>query len=291
MNLSNTINLVDPGRGYRIAGEGVELALRAGELDWAAALAGNAGFGALLAGEWDAPLRHVGDIDRPYLTQFSRGALLGPAAIVATFRGQGEDIAAGFDFDRLLESASSQNQSYAHVHRAMRAYARGELTSVHEDALLSFEQGPYTSEAVIALGHGIHALTWLRARDPLATLLEQVAPQVWVGDWFDATTRQGQAALAALDGHGAHAEREYRAILETWRRMGVLLDIATAQMEMLRLLGDRLRDRDALAADARRILTDLGAVTLLARLREVAPIDARTETAPRPIEEGMEVHT
>jgi hypothetical protein len=46
---------------------------------------------------------------------------------------------------------------------------------------------------------------------------------------------------------------------------------------MLLLFGERLDDRAELAAEARGILTDLQAVTLLARLDEIAPIEQRTE--------------
>jgi hypothetical protein len=38
---------------------------------------------------------------------------------------------------------------------------------------------------------------------------------------------------------------------------------------MLRLFGDRLGDRETLADEARNMLDELGAVTLLARLDEV----------------------
>ncbi len=47
---------------------------------------------------------------------------------------------------------------------------------------------------------------------------------------------------------------------------------AVTQMEMLRLFGDRLDDREVLAEDARANLEALGATTLLARLDEVAPL-------------------
>jgi hypothetical protein len=55
------------------------------------------------------------------------------------------------------------------------------------------------------------------------------------------------------------------------RRLEMLPDVATAEMEMLKLFGDELTDREELAADARAILEGIGAVTLRARLNEIAP--------------------
>ena len=55
--------------------------------------------------------------------------------------------------------------------------------------------------------------------------------------------------------------------------------VATAEMEMLLLLGDRLDDRDDLEAEARHILSGLDAVIMLARLDEVAPIQEQVEVA------------
>ena len=102
--------------------------------------------------------------------------------------------------------------------------------------------------------------------------------------------RSGWARRPAWAGCGSRA----RAPSKTLATLGSTLDetgqklsktlgntvephVAIAEMEMIRLLGDRLADRDEIANEARAMLEDLGAVTLLARLDEVAPMPT-TET-------------
>ncbi len=111
----------------------------------------------------------------------------------------------------------------------------------------------------------------------MEVVAEQLRQLRWTGEVTVLSVRQLEGALMALDGRRVEATARYRDALTAWRRLGLQPDIATAEMEMLLLLGDDLPDREELAADARRIMTGLGAVTLLQRLAAVSTPRGRVE--------------
>jgi len=169
----------------------------------------------------------------------------------------------------LMEGADvAQIRAVLSAFSAWEHFASGRLDDVDRLAAASAVGTANFGEAALALCQAVHATTWLLDRDRLAAAVDRVANHGWAGTVRATTVRQGTAALAALDGDHEAAEAGYRETLAVWRRLDMKPDVAIAQMEMLRLLGEHLPDADGLAADARTILTELGAVSLLERLEE-----------------------
>ena len=161
--------------------------------------------------------------------------------------------------------------------RALLAYASGRLDDVAAPALEATAGTTTPGEGVIAPCVAANAATWLRDQQQMEILAARLREFRWAGDVPATSLLQLEAALAALDDDLVSAERGYREALAIWRRLEMPPAIATTQMEMLLLIGDGLDDRTELAAEARGILTDLEAATLLTRLDEVAPIKQQTE--------------
>jgi len=280
MNLSDLSIGVDPRRGYQIAQEGVELAERYGQGTWAVSLAANEGFAALLLGEWEQPIARAEELVRPHLIPLWRAGLEGIASVARAHLGR-----PGPSVSDVAEAADIKGPELIHVRswssalKAFEAYAAGDLDAVDGLTMRAAEGTAHFSEAVVAVCFAVHATTWLRERGRLAAALEHLDGLAWPTDVKATTVTQGRAALLALDGSPGAALDGFREALAAWRRLDMQPDIATTEMEMLALLGDVLPDREGLAAEARAILTDLGAVVMLGRLDEVVQPKEAVEVA------------
>jgi hypothetical protein len=270
---------MDPARAFEVAGRGLVLSRRTGHAERAGALAGNHGYAAILIGAWDEPQANLAEIEGAGgLSPWARAATLGPAVVVQAFQGRAdpglvEETLASFD-----AIASLQGRSIALAQAAMFEYASGRLDGVFRPAFASSEAGAAGGETTIAACMAARAVTWLQDVATMEAAAQLLRDLRWTRDLTALACRQLEGALMALDGRHAEATARYRDTLTAWRRLGMLPDIATAEMEMLLLLED-LPDRDELAADARRILTGLGAVTLLQRLDTVTTPRERVEVA------------
>ncbi len=274
MNLSDLYTGLEPRRGFEVAGGGVALAERVGHASWAAALAGNEGSAALLLGEWQRPLERL-ELLRPGIIGFGRLSLLSMAAISAAYLGvpppEGWDSAS-------LADGVMQGDTAMMAFGAWHGFASGQLEGVDRLAMASAEDSStHFGETMFASCMAVNALIWLEQRERLAAFIDYFVEYPSASYLKGTTINQGRAALAALDGRFDVAEAGYREVLHAWRRLDMRPHVAIAEMEMIRLLGDRLADRDEIANEARAMLEDLGAVTLLARLDEVAPMPT-TET-------------
>jgi hypothetical protein len=88
-----------------------------------------------------------------------------------------------------------------------------------------------------------------------------------------------RAGLAAVEGRSREAINLFREALARWRESGLRFDLALTGLSMVHALGtDHPEVREA-AAEAREILTQLGAAPLLAQLdaaEAAAPPSAKT---------------
>jgi class 3 adenylate cyclase len=278
MNLSDLYTGIDPIRAAGVARDGVALAQRVGHATWAAALACNESLAALLLGEWRTPIQREEELDRPFVAPGSRAYLGSIASVGRAYLGlPGPSVAEQALRAETAREPSNQLESMATSLRAFEAYASGDLNAVDELALASARGTAHFTESAIGACLAVHALTWLGERRRLERSVEHLEALGWATDVRAATIRQAKAALTAMRGDHDEAEIGYRATLSVWRALGMRPDVVTAELEMLRLLGDRLADREALASDARAIATELGAVTLLQRLDEVASASERVE--------------
>ena len=111
---------------------------------------------------------------------------------------------------------------------------------------------------------GRHALGWMTQRKSAGA--------------FDVDAQALDAGIAALEGRTSDAIEHYREALDGYRDLGLSYDIARVAFDMAAVLPPGDPAVVAAVAEARRILTDLGAAPLLARLEELAP--AATPSTP-----------
>ncbi len=89
-----------------------------------------------------------------------------------------------------------------------------------------------------------------------------------------------RAGIEALEGRTGDAAAQYRAALAGYRELGLPFDVARVAIDMAAVLPPDDPAVVAAVAEARRILTGLGAVALLARLDERAPARGRAASTP-----------
>jgi len=167
--------------------------------------------------------------------------------------------------DQVL-TAGSDNQAQANARDLAGnvAFAQGRLDDAYE--ALTAAAGMISWLAPTAYLTAARAALWLRdpvrARDTLEKL-----DATTHGPVINAGHATIEAGLIALSGDVGGALTRYRASLEAWRELGLPVDIALTAIDMATLIGPGDPAVAAAAAEARGILTALGAQTFLARTR------------------------
>jgi class 3 adenylate cyclase/tetratricopeptide (TPR) repeat protein len=280
MNLSSYLSEEDPREAFRIAFDGVEIALRRGYDGWASSLLGNAAECALVVGEWTVVSEQA---DRLAETagDWPWGAAPNVArAILAAYRGDDRSAAARLDEVRAVTAGSADPQIRSAV---LETEARIDLAAGRlEDALTKLgaarEVIGETGGGNSAFHVAIRAAVW--ARDPAALehVLADARREARPGRWVRTELDVGAAASAALDGRSAEAEAIYERAIESLRALRADFQLAQALADRAILLPDR-PGAAADAAEARAILEPLGARPFLAHLPDVDVPPAVAEAA------------
>jgi tetratricopeptide (TPR) repeat protein len=283
VNLSYAAAGDDPQLAYRTARDGLALATRLGMRGYGYYLIGNATELALRMGEWDWALTEleeaVGSNEHDLAARMRWAELRG-------LRGDDTDA----EFQRLAEIIEDwtemQAQSATAESRAVVALARGDLRAALELAqrAYSINIAPDATSAETA----IRAAAGLRDADAVADALRVL--ENYPGRVTAAIRREGEAVRAALAGRSKESLTEFLEAVKQWRELGLVFEVAMAQLTLVTVLG--VADPDARAAvdEARAVFERLGAQPLLDRLDEAmradagaAPsrdADARLEDAP-----------
>jgi len=272
MNLSAWETVDDPRRAMMDAAAGLEIARRRRVAGWSGALAGNWAEGAFEVGEWDAILALADELDAEGLLPADESAnIFVSVYLVRAYRGGADEAAAALQrvFGPLLDDfqvARGYHDTFAHLR-----FIAGDYESMRRHALEIVAGGAmYAYDAL----PGARASLWLRdpagLRDALGdrVLGRATASEGRATDHRLATLRAG---LAALEGRVDEARAGYLGAEAGLRDLGVRFELGLACLEHATFLPD---DPTAAAAaeEARAIFTDLGAVTLLARLPDAAPV-------------------
>ncbi len=244
------------------AREGLALARRAGNRGMLLVYLGNLGYFAFLAGDWDGALTELDGQLGEELEEVDRAYLLSNSILVHACRG--DDV----------------RESLIELHRLITGHERLVGAGEDADANAALAQGRLR-EAGIAWRH----LAELDAGNAPEARYRAARAGLWDGDAenaradleaIDATRRHGavvelrrvtiRAGLAALEGRTAEAIAQYRDALRGWRETGLAWDLALAGIDMASLLDPTDPEVMACAAEAREILSRLGARPFLARL-------------------------
>jgi class 3 adenylate cyclase/predicted ATPase len=254
------------------AREALALARRAGNRGRLLDCLSNLGYFAFLAGDWDGALTELDGQLAEELEEVHRIWFMGNSIVVHACRG--DDV----------------RDSLTQLHRLIAGRDRLGTPGDDADANAALAQGRLREAAG----------AWRRIAEREAGnapegLYRAARAALWDGDVegaradlaaIDATRRHGvvvelqraaiRAGLAASDGRTAEAIAQYRDALRGWRETGMAWDQALTGMDMAILLDPTNPDVMAGAAEAREILSRLGARPFLARLdaamAEQAPV-------------------
>jgi hypothetical protein len=266
MNASNWYCEEDPRQALDIASGGIELAQRIGHGDWAAGLSSNASQAALLTGDWDRILSLREELDGEHLSAVSRYPLHAWSWVVEAYRGV--DVTESMEGPVALArtDGTTQTQGLLPAISAYVRFASGDLEGVAESALEAYRRYPEL-EGQAALLVAARAAILLRDRGGIRAILE-VMPfgSRPGGRWLTTRLALIQAAQDRLEGRGTDVASAYAAAIRTFRTMGLTVEIAFTELELVALEGDTLPDREALCDEAVGILRGLGVRPLLERL-------------------------
>jgi class 3 adenylate cyclase len=276
MNLSSYLSEEDPHEAFRIASDGVEIALRLGYDVWASGLLGNAAECALVVGEWtvvseqaDRLAETAGDWPwgaRPNMVR----------AILAAYRGDDRSAAARLDEVRAVTAGSADPQLRSAV---LDAEARIDLAAGRlEDARAKLAAATEVIGGTSPFYVAIRAAVWTRDPAALELVLADARREARPGRWVRTELDVGAAASAALDGRSAEAEAIYESAIGSLRALRVDFQLALALADRAILLPHRA-GAAADAAEARAILEPLGARPFLAHVPDVDVPPAAAEAA------------
>jgi class 3 adenylate cyclase len=271
MNLSSHLTGSDQREGFDVAREGYEVARRLGYDEWALSLAGNAAENAFDLGEWDW-IETVARTHDPVAPDTLFGGVpLVWAAFVAACRGRVEE--ARSRMDRALAALESDDPQV----RASRLTARlglGTATGDFDGAAGAIAEFATFGSSVIggdferAVIEGARVAAWRRRPAEIRQIFDRIARSApWtVGDVSQARFSHIGALLDLVDGADpVDAVARMDAAARVFRDGGVRFQLALVRLERAIFAPDVSGAADA-AEEARSILEDLGAVTLLERL-------------------------
>jgi class 3 adenylate cyclase/tetratricopeptide (TPR) repeat protein len=268
----------DPRAAFEMADVGLTNARRFGYRDMAIRLASNWAGAALDIGEWDAVLATAAELDRSDLPIPDRVDLGSMAALIKSWRG--DPVAAGQfrALDALMPDAPDPLATAVLLsRRSMAALAEGRPREALELAEATTVVLRPTRVATMILETAVQtarAALWADDRDRLRRALDEIKASAGHGRWLRAMIATLNAGVSGQAGNLDDAAEQYGEAAAEWQTLDVPLQLALCQLEASWFLPRTIPQSEA-AAEARSVLTGLGATSLLARLE-----DRRAEAVP-----------
>ena len=273
VNLSYAAAAEDPELAYRVAREGHELTLRLGMRGYAYYMLSNAAEGALRIGDWGWSLPHLEEAVSTTENDLAARMRL------AEMRGlQGVDVSGELEWlaGRVAEMTEVQAQASVEEVRALVALALGDSRTALELARGSYERNP--APDATAPVTATRAAAWQREIPALTDLLRSLQRQP--GRVTAATRREGEAALAALEGRRSEALAGFIDAARRWRELGYDFEAAMCGLNLVTMLGSSGPEAHAAAEEASTTFERLGAHPLQKLLADAMSAPA-TAIGPR----------
>ncbi|MFN8629996.1 MAG: hypothetical protein U0838_06630 [Chloroflexota bacterium] len=259
----------DPAEAEAMARGGLATAGRIGLRGLEVRIASNWADAAIETGRWDDLDTVLAPLDSPDLPTVDRVDLLSVGLMVRALRGDPSALPA---LTGLWEAIPGEDAPFAELsldtRRAWALLAGGRPADALADAEKAIRAGLlYGRRGALYAGviPAAHAALWSGDADRLAALLGDLRDSGLDGGWCRLVIGSLEAGLAALRGEMDRAAAGYDRARSAWRGTAPF-SVGLAELEAARLLPTGTPQADLAAAEARRVLSGLGAGALLDRL-------------------------
>ena len=280
LNLSDAQISRDPRAAQATARAALDVARRMGRLDYMGVLIANGSYPAYRTGDWDWAVQLCQELDALAVSDVDRAQ--GTSAAIVIDAARGEDVSDRLALLERVLMAGTDVQAQASVWdtQGNAALAQGRLAEAYEALLTS--GGMISWSAPTAYQSAARAALWLKDPARARAALEKLDGTTH-GPAITAAHATIATGLMVLEGTVEDAATAYRENLESWRELGLPLDVALTTIDMAVLLGPSHPGVAAAAETGREILTRLGARTFLAQLTAAMGwgTDAMSEPANR----------
>jgi tetratricopeptide (TPR) repeat protein len=262
VNLSFAAAAEDPALAYRVAREGQDLVRHLGMRGWGQYMLSNAVELGIWLGEWDWAIPELEEeLASSELDLASRTRL-------AELRGL-RGIDAEDEFEALSERTSAMTEVQAPATvlevRALVALANGMFERALDLAQQSYAMN--VAPDATAPHTAMRAAAWLGDGAALADVMRVLGRNA--GRVPAIMRREGEAALAALEGRRAEALAGFLDAARRMNDLGLIVHAALCELGLVTMLGSAAPEARAAAANARAVFERLGAEPLL-KLLEAA---------------------
>jgi class 3 adenylate cyclase len=271
MNLSSFGLSEDPASALEIAWTGSVRARQRGYFGWSLTAAGNAASCARIMGDWDRIERMAAELDvlGEWVSPWEF-AVPSEVCVVRAFRGRSAEARELIDrfVGRFADVSDPQVRITTHDVRGAIALAEGDLVTAIEHGRA---EDRLSAELGVAGGslEGLAAAAEGRDRERLGEVVTAQGRAGNAGRLGAAMGEAARGALAVLEGDGTGLAR-IDAAADVFRSRGVRWYLALT-LRARALLAQDDQGATAAAAEARTILGELGAVTLLRGLPSDVP--------------------
>jgi class 3 adenylate cyclase/tetratricopeptide (TPR) repeat protein len=264
-NLTGMLSLLDPVQVEHEGAAALALARRVGQRSLLLTVLANIALANYYTGDWQAAValleqEMAGDLDDADWVRASMNWFQIKLA-------QGEDVDA--ELDRLMNLLERRPeriaQTQVHDVRAFQWFSQGRLADARREALTSNDMEAFPEAILLAA----RASLWLRDLEATRADLAELDRQGVHGPMPNALRIVFQAGVAALDGRMAEALGLYREGRDRLRERRLRFMLALSGIDMATLLPGEPETAEAVA-EAREILTELGARPFLERLEQAA---------------------
>ncbi|MGH2416853.1 MAG: adenylate/guanylate cyclase domain-containing protein [Candidatus Limnocylindria bacterium] len=283
VNLSFAASAEDPQLAYRTAREGVARARHLGMGGFGYYLLGNAAQSAIVVGDWEWALSETSEAMESNPDDLS--ARMRHAQIVGLQGGDTDD-----EFEHIAQAVAdwTEEQVFASLDeaRANVELARGETRRALDLARRAYER--IAAPDSYAFQVALRAAAWLGDSGAMTDALRRVEGEP--GRVPAALRREGQAALAALDGRRSEALTSFLDAIRRWRELGLEVEAAWCALNLVTLLGPSEPLARAAADDAAATFERLGAEPLQRLLADAmsgtGSVASDTDPASAAVTEG-----
>jgi hypothetical protein len=263
-NLAGFIAVDDPREGREMLRIGLERARRLGEAGWVAALTLINALGSFWLGEWDQVLADIEAAEEESGEVVRGGLLLVVRSWVQAARGDIEAAQASIAAaSRQTEGQSSPTaHAYIHVYSpAWIALCEGRFDDAYAGGLTAARESWEVIEESSVVGGVAAALAAnTDVLDEISTLLSNSG---FAALHFEALQAELEAARLGLSGRIPEAGLAFSAAADIVRRLGYTVELALLTVARATLIRPPDAATTAAVAEARQILTRLGAAALL----------------------------